>query len=566
MRFSFADMKTANKIMLLSLLLTVLLVSMSGYGIYLLVSNQKMIEKMESGIVSQMEIVTVFHDGAQGIFANLYGLILTAANESDDKKLAALTKKNNESLADYIKSFEKVSHTLDAAGVSKEDSDLFAQKFKAFTKGTQGIIDMSESDSTTALVWMTGVRRKFEEFADTMDKTTNFLKDRKQEVLNNLYSGMERGRLIFIVTTVLAVFIAFFLTFIISGRIAGPIKAMADVIGRLARKQYDVSVPALGQKDEIGEMAQAVEIFKEALVSAERMASEQNIESERKERRAKVLDELAAGFEKQVGELINVMSSASTELEATAQSMSNNAASATAQAADASERAEGTSRNVQTVASAAEELAASIQEISRQVQKSTSVTDKAIVEVQRTDKVVSDLASGAEKIGEIITLIESIASQTNLLALNATIEAARAGDAGKGFAVVASEVKNLANQTANATQEISAQISQMQLTTTETVKAVRGIGETITEVGAIQQSIAAAVEEQGSATKEISRNVLEASQGTKQVTENIGEVKKTSAETGHATGEVLNAAKELSLQSETLSSSVKKFLNGVRTA
>lgn len=268
----------------------------------------------------------------------------------------------------------------------------------------------------------------------------------------------------------------------------------------------------------------------------------------------------AERFGETVKQMVGVVTAASTELQATSQSMENTANATTQQATAVAAAAEEASTNVQTVASAAEELSSSISEISRQVAQSTQISNEAVEEAQRTNAMVLGLAEAANKIGEVVKLINDIASQTNLLALNATIEAARAGEAGKGFAVVASEVKNLANQTAKATEEISSQIGDIQSATKSAVTAIESISGTITHISESSQAIATAVEEQGAATQEIARNVEQAASGTTEVTTHINDVTEQATETGHSAQEVLAASGELSRQAEQLNGEVDTFI------
>ena len=262
-----------------------------------------------------------------------------------------------------------------------------------------------------------------------------------------------------------------------------------------------------------------------------------------------------------VGEVVDIVSSSSAELQATAESMAATAEETSRQSEAVAAAAEEATTNVQTVAAAAEQMAKSVEEIGRQVAQSSIVAGRAVDEANRTNTTVESLAEAAQKIGEVVELISDIASQTNLLALNATIEAARAGDAGKGFAVVASEVKSLANQTAKATEDIAAQISGMQEATSGTVESIKGISSTIGEISEIANAIAAAVEEQSAATQEISRNVQEAATGTQDVSSNITSVNEAAIETGKSAGGVLEAAQELSTQGEKLRTEIEKFMN-----
>lgn len=348
--------------------------------------------------------------------------------------------------------------------------------------------------------------------------------------------------------------------------VATPIKGMTATMRGLAAGDVTVTVPATERRDEVGEMAQAVQVFKDSMVRNRQLAAEQEAERAAKEQRATKLASLVQAFEAQVSGLVGQLSSASSQLEATAQSMSATAEQTKSQASTVTAAASATSLSVQTVAASAEELATSISEISHQVADSSQMMGKAVEEAHRTDKIVRVLAERAQKIGDVVGLITSIAGQTNLLALNATIEAARAGDAGKGFAVVAAEVKGLASQTAKATDEVAGQITQVQTATTEAVTAIQGIASTIEAVSRIATGIAAAVEEQGVATSEIARSVQQTSASTQDVTANIAGVNEAAATTGTAAAQVLTSAGELAREASSLAGEVNRFVAEVRAA
>jgi methyl-accepting chemotaxis protein len=335
---------------------------------------------------------------------------------------------------------------------------------------------------------------------------------------------------------------------------------------RLAAHDMTVEIAGADRSDEIGAMARAVAVFKARMIEADRLAAGQEAERAARAQRTARLEAMIATFDTKAHGMVSLLAAGSTALEATAQAMSGTSARTDAQAVTVARAAEHASAGVQAAAAAAEELAAAIGEIGRQVAQSARMTGEAVRESHRTDTIVRALAEGAEKIGHVMALIADIAGQTNLLALNATIEAARAGEAGKGFAVVAGEVKNLANQTARATDEIGVQIGQIQSATKEAVAAIEGITGTIGQVSEIAAHIATAVEEQGAATAEIARNVQQTAAAAQQVTVTIDGVSRASSETGAAAGEVLSAAGALSRHAEHLSEEVDGFLAGVRAA
>jgi methyl-accepting chemotaxis protein len=356
--------------------------------------------------------------------------------------------------------------------------------------------------------------------------------------------------------------------FFIGRSVSKPLSAMTAAMIDLANGNFAVLLPGLGRADEIGEIAQAVKTFKVKAEQKARDEAEAKIEQDHiaaQQRKADMI-KLADDFENAVGEIVETVSSASTELEASASMLTATAVRSeelTTMVAAASEEA---STNVQSVASATEELTSSVNEISRQVQESARMANEAVDQARKTNDRVGELSKAAARIGDVVELINTIAGQTNLLALNATIEAARAGEAGRGFAVVASEVKALAEQTAKATGEIGQQISWIQAATQESVGAIKDISATIERLSEISSTIAAAVEEQGAATQEISRNVQQAAQGTQQVSSNITDVQRGTSETGTASSQVLSAAQSLSGDSNRLKLEVGKFLNSVRAA
>jgi methyl-accepting chemotaxis protein len=365
----------------------------------------------------------------------------------------------------------------------------------------------------------------------------------------------------------LAVVLVCGLSLLIGRSISTALSAMARAMTRLAGGDFVVVIPSLARRDEIGEMADAVQVFKTNMIETERLRAEQlEIEQRQLQQRKADMHKLADAFEGAVGEIVEGVSSAATELEASANTLTTTAGRARELATAVAAASEEASTNVQSVSSASEEMTSSVNEISRQVQESSRVANEAVDQAQKTNDRVGELSKAAARIGDVVELINTIAGQTNLLALNATIEAARAGEAGRGFAVVASEVKALAEQTAKATGEISQQISGIQAATQDSVAAIKEIGHTIGRMSEISSTIAAAVEEQGAATQEISRNIQHAAAGTSQVSSNITNVQRGASETGSASSQVHSAAKSLSSESHRLKLEVGKFLSSVRAA
>ncbi|MGJ5010549.1 methyl-accepting chemotaxis protein [Bradyrhizobium oligotrophicum] len=367
---------------------------------------------------------------------------------------------------------------------------------------------------------------------------------------------------IILAVVVAAVGVGFYLVQDVSAGIASIIKPMQA----LGQGDLSAEVPHRGEPTEMGAMADTLQVFKEALIAKKEADERAAADAEAKIERGRRVDNITRQFETTIGEIVQTVSSASTELEHSAGALSSTATRSqeiSTQVAAASEEA---STNVQSVASATEELSSSITEISRQVQESARMAQEAVSQARQTNDRVGELSKAAARIGDVVELINSIAGQTNLLALNATIEAARAGDAGRGFAVVASEVKALAEQTAKATGEIGQQIGSIQAATQESVGAIRDISGTIEKLSEISSAIAAAVEEQGAATQEISRNVQQAAHGTQQVSSNVVDVQRGATETGSASSHVLSAAKSLATDSDRLKREVASFLQSVRAA
>jgi methyl-accepting chemotaxis protein len=402
--------------------------------------------------------------------------------------------------------------------------------------------------------------------SDTNSIKTSGIAEEKQQQAATL-ATMDRTGTLVLDLSIGGLVLSAALAWLIGRGIAAPVVRLCAAMRTLAAGDLTTVVPGVGRKDEVGQMADTMQVFKDGMVETQKLHAEheQHKAAAEAERKAGMLH-LADTFEAGIKGVVNSVSAQATEMQAAATTLAGTAHQATQQATAVAAAVEQASANVQTVACSAEELSASVLEIGRQMEQSSRIAQKAAEEAERTNAVVEGLNQTAQRIGDVVQLIQTIASQTNLLALNATIEAARAGDAGKGFAVVASEVKSLANQTAKATGDIKTQIDGVQTATGHTVEAIRTIGGIIHEMNEIAGTIASAVEQQGAATREIASNVQQAAQGTSEIARNIEGVTRAAGETGTAATQLLGAAGDLSHQAETLRGDVDGFLTNVRAA
>ncbi len=383
------------------------------------------------------------------------------------------------------------------------------------------------------------------------------------EVDNSFWSMAQTASIVIAVLMLISIAIAW----AVGRSVVKPLAGLKVRMASLSAGQLDAPVAYADRADEIGEMARTVQVFRDAMIETNRLREEQVITEQRQVEARKVdMNRLADQFEREVGEIIELVSVAAGQLETSSTTLSKTADTVAQVSGRASTASGEASANVHSVAAASEELASSIGEISRQVETSARIAGEAVSQAQKTDTRISELSQAASRIGDVVDLIQTIAGQTNLLALNATIEAARAGDAGRGFAVVASEVKSLAEQTAKATDEISQQIADIQSATRDSVAAIKEIGATIGRISEISSAISTSVEQQGSATQEISRNVQRAAAGTSQVETSIADVQRGASETGGASAQVQSAAQSLANESSRLKRGVAGFMNSIRAA
>ncbi|MEK7820574.1 MAG: methyl-accepting chemotaxis protein, partial [Pseudomonadota bacterium] len=437
-----------------------------------------------------------------------------------------------------------------------------AQEVQRLRKIAVDSVTAGNTGDVAAPHWFKLTTERIDQLKAVEDKTAAVLLQAAECVRNQA-----TARLTLFSAVVLAMLaIAAVLVISIVRSITIPVARLTGVMCLLAEGDTSMTVEGIDRQDEIGAMSRAVEVFKENKMEADRLAAKQRHEEEAKEKRRIAVERLVADFDASVRSVLGSVASACTQMQATAESLSATAEETSRQSTAVAAAAEEASTNVETVAAASEELSASIAEITRQVTESSRIAKSASEEAEHVNQQVRGLSESAQKIDQVVGLINDIAAQTNLLALNATIEAARAGDAGKGFAVVAGEVKNLASQTARATDEIASQVSAVQTQTQQAVAAIKSITGIIVRINEIAGAIAAAVEEQGAATQEIARNVQQAAAGTKEVTSNVSGVSQAAQDTGHASEQVLSASSDLSKQSDVLREEVETFLVGIKSA
>jgi len=492
-------------------------------------------------------------------------VMLAARDEKAARDNIALYDKASQSTLDAISRFEAITDAADQRALI----DAFRTAVNSRRQASAHVFELAiAGKSDEAFAYSRSVAADYRrQAAEAVSKLITLNVDAMRTARDEGISMANRTRAWLIVGAIAGLIFAFsILGWIALHQISKPLARMTGEMQKLAGGDLGIVVEGLGRADEIGALARSLEVFRDNARTARRLEAEQHEEQRLKEERHARMEAYIAEFDDQVREALRTLAGASTELHATAQSMSETAEETTRQASSVATTAGETSQNVQTVAAATEELHSSISEISRQVSQSAGIAGQAVAEADRTNGTIEGLAQTALKIGEVVSLIQDIASQTNLLALNATIEAARAGEAGKGFAVVAGEVKTLASQTARATEEISAQVNAIQNETGFAVTAIKGIGGTIRQMNEIATVIAAAVEEQGAATQDIAMNIQEVARGTAEVSSNVATVNEAADQTGAAATQVLAAADDLGRQADDLRRNVDQFFERMRSA
>jgi methyl-accepting chemotaxis protein len=471
--------------------------------------------------------------------------------------------------ATFAKNVEKAEAALKAfqeaegAAAFAPQTRAVRERLEAYRTDFQATVDALEGLKTA---FETGIRPRTSAIAERGNAMRDQINVAVAENAQSMETAVASARTVQIALVGLALVLGAVLAVVIGRSIIRPVAGMTEAMRRLAEGDTAAEIPWQDATDEIGAMAEAVQTFRQNAIARAELEAAQAAEQETRLRRVERVDQLVRAFEQKVAQSLDIVTASATELDATARSMTRVADDTNTQAVASSAAAEEMASNVETVAAAAEEMVSSLQEIERQVVRSNEVAGVAAHEAEASNAAMASLRAAAEQIGAAVTMISGIAGQTNLLALNATIEAARAGEAGRGFAVVAAEVKELAGQTAKATDEIGGQIAAIQAATAQAAEAMQQIARTIASVSEISGSIASTVVEQTAATSEISRNATEAARGTQDVSANVTRVLAASGETGSAAAQVLNAAAELAKQSQAVKQEVNGFLHDIRAA
>lgn len=549
--------------------ISLLLIFMAAMGLLAL-------QKMQSINANAVDIQTSWLPSVQAL-GDLRAGVITYRNVVREHMLSetADEKKAQEALLDSIvASNNKIRAIYEPLITSPEERALYdewAKQWERYKTAAKEVIAISNKATATST-------HEAHELNTTTVNLIGLKADEilKQDIALNKKGAEEAGKeandsyalalKLVIGSMVLAIAAGILVGFYLVRDVSNGINSIVVPMKALGEGDLTAEVPHQGEKTEIGTMADTLQVFKEALIAKKAADEAAAADAEAKIQRGQRVDRITRDFETLIGELVESLSSSSTELEAAANTLTSTAEITGRTSGSAAAASQEVSSNVQSVATATEEITSSVAEIGRQVQESSRIANEAVRQAQKTDTSIAELSQAAARIGDVVKLITAVAEQTNLLALNATIEAARAGEAGRGFAVVASEVKALAAQTAKATDEISAQIAGMQSATQESVATIKEIGTTINMISEISSSIAAAVEEQGAATQEIARNVQYAAQRSGEVANSISDVSRGAGETGAASGQVLSSAQMLSSDSSRLKTEVEKFLATVRAA